>query len=169
MKYDEKGLKTQKGVKFTDRTLIGKNFNSRIVGVKVWTEKLTFNICGIQCIYKIDQIIKPGGEHVNKAGREIYTENTFEMVDGDFLKEVSGSLGSNNLIEYLVLMSKDSKIARYGTVKPNEQQFNFNFDIQKFEIPVCMYGSLVTRSEPGKPDISLLEHLGFEITQDGKS
>jgi hypothetical protein len=66
-------LKTQKGVKFTDRPLIGKNFNTRIVGVKVWTEKMTFNICGIQCIYKVDHITKPGSEHVNKAGQDFYT------------------------------------------------------------------------------------------------
>jgi len=89
------------------------------------------------------------------------------VLDGDYLKSVSGSLGPTNLIEYLVLLSQNNKVARYGVVRPNQKQFNF--DIQEFEIPVCVYGSLITRSEPGKPDISLLEHLGFEITQDGKS
>jgi hypothetical protein len=66
------------------------------------------------------------------------------MIDGDYLKSVSGSLGPTNLIEYLVLISQSSKIARYGVVKPNQKQFNF--DIQDIEIPVCMYGSLSTKT-----------------------
>lgn len=70
------------------------------------------------------------------------------------MKSVSGSLGPTNLIEYLILLSQNNKIARYGVVKPNQKQFNF--DIQEYEIPVCMYGSLVNRTEPGRPDISLL-------------
>lgn len=37
LKYDEKGLATEKGVRFTDRTVIGKVSNSRITTVKVWT------------------------------------------------------------------------------------------------------------------------------------
>jgi hypothetical protein len=37
LKYDEKGLATEKGVRFTDRAVIGKVSNSRITTVKVWT------------------------------------------------------------------------------------------------------------------------------------
>jgi hypothetical protein len=37
LKYDEKGLATEKGQRFTDRSIIGKVSNSRIVTVKVWT------------------------------------------------------------------------------------------------------------------------------------
>ena len=37
LKYDEKGLATEKGVRFTDRAVIGKVSNSRITIVKVWT------------------------------------------------------------------------------------------------------------------------------------
>lgn len=38
----------------------------KIVGVKVWTEKSTFMINGIQCIYAIGDKIKEGPEHINK-------------------------------------------------------------------------------------------------------
>jgi hypothetical protein len=91
----------------------------------------------------------------------------FEMHDDDYLKSVSGSLGTTNLVEYLILISQSNKVVRYGVVKPNQKQFNF--DIQEDEIPICMYGSLINKSEPGRSDISLLEHLGFEITQNGKT
>jgi hypothetical protein len=37
LKYDEKGLATEKGVRFTDRAVIGKVSNSRITTVKIWT------------------------------------------------------------------------------------------------------------------------------------
>lgn len=37
LKYDEKGLVTEKGIRFTDRAIIGKGTNSRITTVKVWT------------------------------------------------------------------------------------------------------------------------------------
>ncbi len=53
IKYDEKGQPTQKGQRFTDRAVIGKINNSKIITVRVWTEKVSFAICGIQCIYKI--------------------------------------------------------------------------------------------------------------------
>lgn len=60
IKYDQKGLATEKGVRFTDRTVIGKVSNSKIVAVKVWTEKTTFSICGIQCFYKIGEHVRAG-------------------------------------------------------------------------------------------------------------
>ena len=60
LKYDEKGLATEKGQRFTDRAVIGKVTNSKIMTVKVWTEKSTFAICGIQFIYKIGEQIRPG-------------------------------------------------------------------------------------------------------------
>ena len=41
-KFDEKGQATNKGTRFTDRNIIGKTANSRIIGVKVWTEKNSF-------------------------------------------------------------------------------------------------------------------------------
>ena len=66
LKYDEKGLATERGQRFTDRAVIGKVSNSKIVTVKVWTEKSTFAICGIQCFYKIGDTIRPGTEHISR-------------------------------------------------------------------------------------------------------
>lgn len=37
IKYDEKGQATDKGSRFTDRTIIGKVTDVKIIGVKVWT------------------------------------------------------------------------------------------------------------------------------------
>jgi hypothetical protein len=66
LKYDEKGLATEKGERFTDRAIIGKVAASKITTVKVWTEKNSFAICGIQCFYKIGDQIKPGNEHISR-------------------------------------------------------------------------------------------------------
>ena len=66
IKYDQKGQATEKGVRFTDRAVIGKTTDIKIIGVKVWTEKNTFAINGIQCIYKIGDATKNGQEHINK-------------------------------------------------------------------------------------------------------
>lgn len=41
-KIDEKGTPTEKGVRFTDKQIIGSHSNAKITGVKVWTEKSTF-------------------------------------------------------------------------------------------------------------------------------
>ena len=73
LKYDEKGLATEKGQRFTDRAVIGKVSNSRIITVKVWTEKSTFAICGIQCIYKIGDTIRPGTEHISREAKKSCT------------------------------------------------------------------------------------------------
>ena len=66
LKYDEKGQVSDKGSRFTDRNILGRNFTSKVVGMKVWTEKSTFQICGIQCIYKINDQLRSGGEHILK-------------------------------------------------------------------------------------------------------
>lgn len=61
LKYDEKGMATDRGVKFTDRNVLGQNFNTKIIGMKVWADKVTFGLCGLQCIYKINNSRKMGG------------------------------------------------------------------------------------------------------------
>ncbi len=66
LKYDQKGQVSEKGQRFTDRATIGKITNSKITTIKIWTEKSTFAICGIQCIYKIGEAVKAGIEHVNR-------------------------------------------------------------------------------------------------------
>lgn len=61
LKYDEKGVATEKGIKFTDRSIMGSNFNCKIIGVKVWTDKQNFSLAGLQCIYRMGRLRKPGG------------------------------------------------------------------------------------------------------------
>jgi hypothetical protein len=51
-----------------------------------------------------------------------------ELPDGDYVKSISGNLSQNNIVEYLVVMSKDSQITRFGVVKPTQKQFNFDID-----------------------------------------
>lgn len=163
LKYDEKGLATEKGVRFTDRAIIGKGTASRIVMVKVWTEKSTFAICGIQCFYRIGDQTKSGMEHISVEARKHCTENVMELSDGDFVKNISGHLSQNNIVEYLVLISSNSIIGRFGVAKPTQKQFNF--DIDEDEMPICLYGSLVSVRD-GKRELTYIEQLGFEISRD---
>jgi len=51
-----------------------------------------------------------------------------ELADGDFVKNISGHLSQNNIIEYLVMMSSGSIIGRFGVAKPSQKQFNFDID-----------------------------------------
>ncbi len=50
----------------------------------------------------------------------------FEVEDGDYIKSISGALSPTNTIEYIIFISSQTKIARYGVVKPNQKQFNFD-------------------------------------------
>jgi hypothetical protein len=63
LKFDEVGLPTPKGQRFTDRIILGKsNLFAKITGMKVFIEKKTGLIGGIQVFYDG----KKGGEHVRK-------------------------------------------------------------------------------------------------------
>lgn len=63
LKYDEVGAPSGKGQRFTDRTLLGKsNLSAKIVGVKVFIERISGLIGGIQVFYEG----KKGGEYVRK-------------------------------------------------------------------------------------------------------
>jgi hypothetical protein len=73
IKFDEKGKLSQKGERFTDRSILGKTNNLRIVGLKVWTEKNSNAICGIQCRYKINDQLKYGDEHISKETKKLCT------------------------------------------------------------------------------------------------
>lgn len=69
IKYDEKGQATEKGQRFTDRNMLGKTTDIKIIGVKIWTDKTSFSINGIQCIYKVGDSVKTGEEHLNREGK----------------------------------------------------------------------------------------------------
>ena len=74
------------------------------------------------------------------------------------MKNISGHLSQNNIVEYLVLISNDSIIGRFGVAKPTQKQFNF--DIDEDEMPICLYGSLITVRD-GRRELSYIEQVGF--------
>jgi len=127
-------------MRFTDRNILGKSQNVWIVGMKVWTEKKNLQICGIQCIYKVGDDIKNGNKHVDRDMIEDYNENVYELEENDYVKSISGNISQSNIIEYLIVMSKEEKIGRFGIVKPTQKQFTFEVD--EGERPICVYGSL---------------------------
>ena len=64
LKYDEVGLPSSKGQRFTDRLLLGKsNLTAKITGIRAFLDKDSDLIAGIQCTYSGN---KRGGEHVKK-------------------------------------------------------------------------------------------------------
>lgn len=86
-----------------------------------------------------------------------------ELSDSDFVKNISGHLSQTNIIEYLVMISQNSIVGRFGVAKPTQKQFNF--DVDEDEIPICMYGSMLTVRD-SKRELSYIEQLGFEISRD---
>ena len=67
------------------------------------------------------------------------------LASGDYVKSVSGHLSQGNVIEYLVFISKNNVIGRFGMAKQTQKQFNY--DIDEDEIPICMYGSVMNTKE----------------------
>ena len=64
LKFDEVGMVSEKGQRFTDRTLLGRsNLNSHVVGITVFTDKTTEFISGFQFFYSGN---KKGAEYVRK-------------------------------------------------------------------------------------------------------
>lgn len=64
LKFDEVGLPSGKGQRFTDRNLLGKsNLTAKITGMKVYIERISGLIGGIQIIYDNG---KKGGDYVRK-------------------------------------------------------------------------------------------------------
>jgi len=64
LKFDEVGLPSSKGQRFTDRNILGKtSLNSKIIKVKVYLDKNTNDIAGIHCTYSGN---KKGGDYVKK-------------------------------------------------------------------------------------------------------
>ena len=64
LKYDEVGMLSAKGQRFTDRNVLGKNnLSSKIIAFKVYIDKSCDLIAGIQCTYAGK---KKGGDYVKK-------------------------------------------------------------------------------------------------------
>ena len=57
-------MSSSKGQRFTDRTVLGKNnLNAKIIGVKVYLDRMNSLIAGINVTYSGN---KKGGDHVKK-------------------------------------------------------------------------------------------------------
>ena len=64
IKFDEVGMSSDKGQRFTDRNILGKtNLNSKITGITVFVDKALGVICGLQCTYNHK---KRGGEYLKR-------------------------------------------------------------------------------------------------------
>jgi hypothetical protein len=54
-------MTSDRGQRFTDRSILGKNTNTKVIGFSVYINKTTNLICGVQSIYKVGEFKKPGG------------------------------------------------------------------------------------------------------------
>lgn len=59
-------MTSDKGQRFTDRNILGKSTNTKLVGVNVFVNKTGGFISGVQSIYRLGDYKKPGGEYVRK-------------------------------------------------------------------------------------------------------
>jgi hypothetical protein len=108
---------------------------SRVVGATVWVFKGA--VSAITLTYDKDgrqikgALTYPGG-NAQAVG--------FDLVPGDFLKNFGGAVNSETgLVEYLVMVSRQGKVARFGTLSSKLKQFNFA--IGESEIVDAIYGA----------------------------
>ena len=79
---------------------------------------------------------------MGKESKKYCIENIMDLEEGDYIKSISVHLNSKNIVEYLVFMSKEGRLGRFGMTKENQKPFTYEID--EDEIPTCMYGSLLT-------------------------
>ena len=165
LKHDEAGMPSNKGQRFTDRILLSKhNLTAKITGLKVYLDKQTNLIAGLQCTYSGN---KKGGDNVKKdkdQREKQYKEEEFTCRGSSFIRSVTGTLDTEDRLEYLAFTSSDGTSFRVGMAKSTNK--SFNFEISPYEYPTCVFGSLMTFKEPGKKEHSVVEHIGFEIQGD---
>ena len=93
------GLFTAKGQRFTDRHLIGKNnLLSKIVAVKVYFDKSTGNLAGIQCTYQGN---KQGADNIKRdkdARENYYDEEKISCKPNAFIRSISGTVTANDRV-----------------------------------------------------------------------
>lgn len=163
-------MTSDKGQRFTDRNILGKATNTKLIGFNVFIHKTLNFISGLQSIYKLGDFKKVGGQYVRKdkdLKDPYYDYVTFECQNDDYVKSVTGTLNPNDYLQYLCFVTTSGRTVKFGQAKTFTKQFSF--DITEDEIPVCLFGSLLIKTEPGKKDYSIVQHLGFEINQDVKA
>ena len=114
-KFDEVGMTSEKGQRFTDRNILGKaNLHNKITGISVYLDKGKKLISGFQCTYDHK---KKGGEYVrrDRDSRELqYHEEIFVCDEKDYLKSISGTLTSDDKLESISVLSKFGKSKKFG-------------------------------------------------------
>jgi hypothetical protein len=125
LKFDEVGLPSPKGQRFTDRIILGKsNLSAKITGLKVFIERSSGLIGGIQVSYNG----KRGGEHVRRdreAKEKQYNEDEFVCKGHATLRSISGTLSPDDKLESLLVTSSDGNSQKFGTAKTTQKHFNF--------------------------------------------
>ena len=97
LRFDEVGMASEKGLRFTDRNILGNNkVNTKLIGLTVFVNLQTKMISGIQATYSNS---KNGGEYVRKE-RDIktqqYSEEEIICESGEFIKNIAGTLDSQD-------------------------------------------------------------------------
>lgn len=157
LKFDEVGMTSEKGQRFTDRNILGKATNTRLIGANVFVHKALNFISGLQSIYKMGEFKKPGGEYVRKdkdMKDPYYDYITFECQGDEYVKSITGTLNANDYLEHLSFVTSTGRTMKFGQAKTYNKQFSF--DIAEDEVAVCMFGSLLIKTEPGKKDYSIV-------------
>ena len=110
----------------------------RICGIRVWHDGKRLN--GIQAIYRGPDGSKIEGEKNVKDAYK-YKATKFDMADDDYLREFSGFMNSTETaIDCLIFKSFLGETRKVGKAAPTSKLFKF--DIQTFEYPSSIYGSI---------------------------
>ena len=163
-KFDEVGLASEKGQRFTDRPVLGKsNVHARITSLTVFLDRERAVVAGLACVY--DQK-KKGGEFVRRD-REVkdqYDEQSLSCGEGEFIRSISGTLTADDKLESLNVVTSSGQSKRFGEAATTRKAFVL--DIAADEAPSCIFGSLLNFKQPGQREHSIIEHFGVELSRD---
>ena len=125
LKYDQVGLLSAKGQRFTDRNVLGKgSLSTRIVGIKIYIDRSNTLIAGIQCTYAGN---KKGGDYVRKdkdQKEKQYDQEIFACRGSGFIRSISGTLTPDDRLESISFTSSDGTSFKVGTAKTTRKSFS---------------------------------------------
>ena len=130
-------LSEKEGENFSDKEAVGKA-KVKIIAIDVWYDD--DKIIGVQAVYEdSDKEIIEGGPHVlNPEGCKMIT---FETLEEDYVKSISGFMSKDEtVVECLIFRTFRGEHMKIN--KPNKDSKLFRFDINEFEYPAVLYGSL---------------------------
>lgn len=130
-------LTEKEGENFSDKEAVGKA-KVKIIAIDVWYDD--YKVIGLQAVYEdSNKEIVEGGPHVlNPEGCKMIT---FETLEEDYIKSISGFMNrEETVVEALIFRTFRGEIMKVN--KPNKDSRLFRFDINEFEYPAVIYGSL---------------------------